>query len=482
VQPLVEALTQSGPGRETLLKDSLQRNAFADLRLVSGLLEALGDGHAPIADLVAREALPSLGRAVLPDLLAGLHLDGKAADARRLLTVCRIDPKLGADLCRKALADGSQALRVQALECLPDVGTEGEAEKAGMEHRLNKSRDVRAAAVWALRNSSADVALDGLLEALVGDKEALVQRRAVDALALIRNPKTTKCLLEILDARLGEEPQEADAPKKRGKKVAAAVNAVSEHVQTTCLVIEALGSRRDKQRIAAAEALLPLARGKQPALRQAALAALGGIGPVTSDVVPALTDAVSDKNDVVAGAAIAALGRFKPAERAAAIPALLNVIRKAGSKDWFVVDLMQIVTEHMDQHGKAIHNLLAQCLQEEDWRKQLAVNQAILKIGPAARPLLAEIVAAIKRSKAYYYAGCNEVLAALDPEGTSAIPELMRLLEDRIASVRVIALELLAPFGRKANAAVPIVTKLCTDKVAYVSSSAERTLAAIQSN
>src|SRR5262249_39867182 len=154
-----------------------------------------------------------------------------------------------------------------------------------MERRLDKSRDVRAAAVWALRNSSADAALDALLEALVGDKDEQVQRRAVDALALMRNPKTTKRLLEILDGRLSEKPKQADLPKKRGNKAVAPGDASSEQIQTTSLVIEALGSRRDKQCIAVAEALLPLARGKQPRLRQAALVSLGAIGAVTAEIV-----------------------------------------------------------------------------------------------------------------------------------------------------------------------------------------------------
>src|SRR5262245_55365119 len=117
VPPLIQALTQSGPGREELLKSTLERNAFGDLRLVSGLLEALDDGHAPIAELVAREALPAHGRAVLPDLRAGLNLQGKTADARRLLAICRIDASMGASLCRRALSEGSQPVRVQALEC-----------------------------------------------------------------------------------------------------------------------------------------------------------------------------------------------------------------------------------------------------------------------------------------------------------------------------------------------------------------------------
>jgi HEAT repeat protein len=481
VQPLVEALTQSGPGRETLLKDTLQRNAFADLRLVSGLLEALDDGHAPIAELVAREALPSLSRAVLPDLLAGLNLDGKTADARRLLAICRVDPKLGADLCRKALADGSQVLRVQALECLPDVGMAEEAEKAGMERRLDKSRDVRAAAMWALRNSSADAALDALLEALVGDKDAHMQRRAVDALALVRNPKTTKRLLEILDARLSERPKQVDAPKKRGKKAAASGDASSEHVQTTSMVIEALGSRRDKQRIAAAEALLPLARGKQPTLRQAALVSLGAIGAVTGEIVPTLAEAVADKNDLVAHAAVGALARLTPKEREDSLPALFNVLAKAKGKDSALrSSIIAILPDHMDRHGEAILDLLADAMKENDWRVAHVVSEALQRIGLAAKPLLPDLIAACKSAGGYYYHANRSVMAAIDPDGKTAIPELVKLLSDRKPALRTAALELLGPYGKKAQGALPLIEKLCDDKEIYVRQSAERAVAAIR--
>src|SRR5262249_20044087 len=139
VYPLREALTQSGQGRETTLKEAVERKTLGDLRLVPGLLDALGDGYAPVADLVAGQALPAVGRAVLPDLRAGLDLQGKVIDARKLWAICLIDPKEGAEWCRKAIKEGNATLRVQALERLPEVGKPGEAEKAGLELSREKN-------------------------------------------------------------------------------------------------------------------------------------------------------------------------------------------------------------------------------------------------------------------------------------------------------------------------------------------------------
>jgi HEAT repeat protein len=481
VQPLVEALTKSGPGREDLLKSAQERNGLADLRLVSGLLEALDDGYGPIAELVAREALPALGRAVLPDLISGFNLQGKTADARRLLAICRIDASTGAALCRRALSEGSQTVRVQALERLPDVAPVEEAEQSGLVLRLDKNRDIRAAAVWSLRTASSDQVLEALIEALVSDSDEQVQRRAADALAFLRNPRTTQRLLEVLESRLAGEPEQSDAPKRRGKKTTPPGDARSEHLRTTSLVIEALGSRRDKQRGVAAERLLPLARGKEPTLRVAALAALGGIGPLSRDIVPTLTEAIRDKNDLVASAAVQALSRFTPAERTDVWPALREVLSNPKVKNQPLrASVVSLLPDYMDRYGKAILDLISKLLMERDPYIQSSTHQALAKIGLAARSLLPDLLAHCKRNTGYLHANTGSALAALDPEGKTAVPELIKLLDERNTNVRCTALQLLAHFGASARAAAPLVTKLCDDKDYTVRYWAERTLPAIQ--
>jgi HEAT repeat protein len=481
VQPLVEALTRSGPGREDLLKSALERNALADLRLVSGLLEALDDGYGPIAELVAREALPALGRAVLPDLVGSFNLQGKTADARRLLAICRIDASTGAVLCRRVLSEGSQAVRVQALACLPDVAPTGEAEQSGLVLRLDKNRDIRAAAIWSLRNSSTEQVVEALVEALISDRDEQVQRSATDALAIVRNPNTTTRLLEVLESRLAREPEKAETPKKGVKKSAPADGGRSEHLRTTSLVIEALGSRREKERVAVAKRLLPLARGKEPTLRVAALTALGGIGPVSREIVPTLAEAIQDKNDLVATAAVRALGRFPPAERMEIWPALHDILSNSKTKNQRVrASIASLLPDYADKHGKAIVDLLSQLLKEKDPQVQSGCHQALAAIGQAARSLLPEFLANCKQNAGYLHGSAGPALAALDPDGATAVPELMKLLNQRSTNVRCTALQLLAHFGAKAGAAIPVITKLCEDSDYSVRNWAERTLPALQ--
>ena len=59
--------------------------------------------------------------AILVNLATGQVLFAKAPDARRLEVICKLDRARGLELCRKAVKEGSVALRVKALELLPDV-------------------------------------------------------------------------------------------------------------------------------------------------------------------------------------------------------------------------------------------------------------------------------------------------------------------------------------------------------------------------
>ncbi len=480
VPPLVEALTRPGPGRETLLKDALERKALSDLRLVSPLLDALDDGHAPIADLVAQEVLPALGRAVLPELVAGLDLQGKAADTRRLHAICRIDRAMGAELCRKALNEGSQALRIQALKCLPEVGGPAEAEKAGLELCRDRNRDVRAAAVWALRCASAEEVLEEILVVLENDQDPNVQRNAVHALIHLPNQNTRRRLLDLLQKRLAGGEPPAEKGKKRSK-TQTTTDGDAEQIQTTSLVIEALGSRRDKERAAVARALLPLARGNQPTLRQAALTALGRVGAVSKDVVPTLAEAVANNNSAIAEAAVTALAQLEAKEREPALPALMDVLAKSKGKGTKMrCSILAVLPGHIEHHRKAILKVMADAIRESDHQTPDVLSSALVDMGPSAQPLLPDVMAACRTKSAFLFYSNRDLMPAIDPEGAKAIPLLVKLMSDKLPIARYAALELLYSYGRKASRALPHIEKLRDDKDAYVRQAAERALAVIR--
>src|SRR5947209_3402911 len=70
LQPIAEALTKSGSGREAVLHDARDRKLYGDLRLVQPLLDAMGDGYAPVAELATEHGMTALGPAVVDDLRA----------------------------------------------------------------------------------------------------------------------------------------------------------------------------------------------------------------------------------------------------------------------------------------------------------------------------------------------------------------------------------------------------------------------------
>jgi HEAT repeat protein len=387
---------------------------------------------------------------------------------------------MGAELCRKALKEGSQALRIQALKCLPEVGGPAEAEKAGLELCRDRNRDVRAAAVWALHGSSAEEVLEEILVVLVNEQDPNVQRNAVHALIHLPNQNTTRRLLDLLQKRLAGGEPPAEKGKKRSK-TQTTTDGDAEQIQTTSLVIEALGSRRDKERAAVARALLPLARGKQPALRQAALAALSGVGTVNKEVVPTLAEAAADKNCAIAEAAVGALERLTPRQREPALPALLNILAKSKEKDPSVrCRILKLLPYHIDNHRKEILAAMGDALKNKDRHIADVLSSALQCLGPAAQPLLPDLMDACRMGNRFHFYSNRSLMGAIDPDGVKAIPLLVKLLSDKLPLARYAALELLYSYGRKANRALPHIEKLRDDKDTYVRQAAERALAVIR--
>ncbi len=478
VGPAFEALSHSGEGREETLKDAVGRKVVGDLRLLPALLGGLGGGYAPVADLVAEEALPALGKAVLPDLLARVDLQGKAAEARALRAVCKIDPARGAELCRKALAEGSTPLKVEALARLPEVGKPGEAEKAGLALCRDRNGDVRHAALSALRLAKSDEALDALLAALE-EKDRAALRTARFTLAEAPHPQATARLVQGLNARVAELPPKAKAPGKGGKKAAAA-KATARRDDLIGVIeryTEALGGRRQDSK-AAAEALLPLARHPDEQLRVAALTALGQLGPVTAGVVPALAGALSDREPAVAEAAADALGELAPAQREPAIPAVLTRLEDPKLHEDVAHALLYLLPGHVPRFGPAVLGCLRRHLKSTTWWVVDAVETALEEIGPAARPLLPDLLGQLR-------AGVNDwnyplLFAAVEPDGATTVPALPGLLRNGKPIVKVNALQVLARYGPKARAAEAAVAGLLKDRSATVKEFAREALESIR--
>ena len=130
---LIEVLQATGTRRLEMLKEAAKRGIVADLRLMHPLLEALTDGFTELADFVAEDVLPTFGPGVVPDLHSKLDLKGNRGDARRLIAICKADPKEHAELCRTALGEGSVPVRAAAVRSLPFVVSAADAEEVALE-------------------------------------------------------------------------------------------------------------------------------------------------------------------------------------------------------------------------------------------------------------------------------------------------------------------------------------------------------------
>ncbi len=163
LKPLLEALTTTGSGRLEIIRDSHERGAFRDLRLVKPALQALDDVYPEIGEFVANKVLPLYGKAILPELKSQFDFKGKGGHPRRLSLMHRLDPVGTRETVKQALESGSKEIKVAAMECL---GAEPEDLTFLLEQSVAKAKEVRGAALKALAKLDADVALDALKKGL----------------------------------------------------------------------------------------------------------------------------------------------------------------------------------------------------------------------------------------------------------------------------------------------------------------------------
>lgn len=210
---LHDALVHSGPGRMEKIKDALERDDVADLRLVHAAIQAMGDAYGEVAEAVSTKVVPRFGRAIVEPVRSRLRWPGKAVDGRRLRALVAVEKLAAVPLIEKALAEGSAEMRAAALEAvaesLPGVP---ELEPLVLA-QLQKERagDVRAAAIGALRGYGSDASLEALLDAL---GNARTRYRATSALVGSKHPNVVSRLLE----RLSEAVTAWKAKPKKGEK------------------------------------------------------------------------------------------------------------------------------------------------------------------------------------------------------------------------------------------------------------------------
>ncbi len=343
LRSLDEALALSRPDWEDILKDASHRNAIADLRLVSTVLGTLGEGYDWFSDRVVREVLPAFGPGIVPEVESRLRIaGGKLGDARRLQLIGRLHPARALELCRVAIKEGSLALRVKALEMLPELCDREEAEAIGLEMSRDARSEVRVAAVLTLRKASSDEALDALLTA-AGDCSTPVRGAVGTTLSEFTNPRTTPRLLTLLEQTLHQLdwlPLERTEKKTRTRKTAGKKPAMSSRkdanqekrgqlTETACCLLEVLGRRKEDGREEVVRILLSLVDHQEVSIRDAARTALASV-----------------------------LKGLPPELREPVIPTVLNLLERPELNDRLLGSLLTLLPEHADRHRPRILAIL----------------------------------------------------------------------------------------------------------------------------
>jgi HEAT repeat protein len=389
VYTLEEALTRSGSGRMESLQRAVERNAVADLRLVGPYLAAL-DGYHELADRVAFHALPAFGRSVLEELRRDLNLKGKAVDGRRLHAICRIDLDLGQDLWRKALEEGSAAVRVAAVHCLPVVLSAEEAEQtlrklADAEN--NSDSRIRGAALQALRSFSA---LTNNVQFLLSHATHGKDRGFASSAAL-------------------SGISEMAAFRKAAVKPLIALLAHKDE-QVLLQAVNALG-----QVGAAANAAVPdLIRVYQTGLKNhtvqlAVLQSLIDIGADTDTTHTVVRDMLSDKSSPVLWEVIKAI-RPLGSRVAALLPFFIGLLKEKEDSS------QRIALEGLRQAGpaaKAAVPDLLPLLRVEDRELRLAVLSILEVLGPQAQKAVPHLNHIVKGKDEYLSQTAEHTLAAI---------------------------------------------------------------------
>jgi len=210
-------------------------------------------------------------------------------------------------------------------------------------------------------------------------------------------------------------------------------------------------------------------RSPDPYLRGSAARGLDELAPVDETAVPALLEALNDKEYGVRALAAEALGRTG----ASVVPRLIEVVRngKGEARHNAASALARIGPEARSAVPallEALHGNDAD-LRRESIRALPRVGLPLREVVEALIPLLAdpnqEIVSFAANELAYHGKLPEESIPAL-------VPALARVLERKNGAGRHDAMQLLGKFGPKAASAVPALIALLKDEDSDVASTA----------
>ncbi len=202
-----------------------------------------------------------------------------------------------------------------------------------------------------------------------------------------------------------------------------------------------------------------------PAVRKAAAARLGQLGPAAAEAGPGLAAALDDRDKDVRRAVLEAVGRVGPAAQAA-VPALVRLLKDPDA------DVRRGAAQALGKIGPAAQPAvpaLAAALADKDLFVPPEAGRALAALGPAAREAVPTLVDLDLKVKTFQSVPAvpmllrNEIpalLKAIDPDRQAALPVLIDLLTKGARDVPQAAARELGELGARARGAVPALLVL----------------------
>ena len=187
LKPVLQALTQSNPGRLEVLKNAFERGIFKDSRTFGYLSYALADKYTELADYVLQTIIPTCGQAMLPFLLSDFHLEDKTENVRRLRLLYQLKYAEMNSLTDKIFGESLPNLQAEAISIIAEK-KDTQTEDFIMSLTSDKNKLVREASYKALAILGTQRSIDKLLALYETNKTKGNAKALAEAISLLAIP------------------------------------------------------------------------------------------------------------------------------------------------------------------------------------------------------------------------------------------------------------------------------------------------------
>ena len=197
--------------------------------------------------------------------------------------------------------------------------------------------------------------------------------------------------------------------------------------------------------------------------------AMEKLGKIGEPAIPALTEALQDKNSLVGRSAAEVLAKIG----LPAIPALAKGLKNSNP---FVRIISASALERIRLKAKTAIPQLVPALKDSEARVRSSAASALGSIGAEAKTAVPQLIPLLKDSDANVRFTAASALGNIGTEAKTAVPQLIPLLKDSKAYVRGSATSALGEIGAEAKTVVPQLIPLLKDSDASVRFSASSAL------